>query len=114
MPNDRKSIGCKWVNKIKYKSNGELERYKARLVAKVYSQKEGMGYEKTFSPVVNIVVVRCLINLVGQNQWPLFELDINNAFLCYDLCVIVYMSLPQGYFDSTHIRVCMLKSLCMG
>ncbi|GKA13762.1 ribonuclease H-like domain-containing protein [Tanacetum coccineum] len=44
----RKPIGCKWVFRIKYKFDGDIERYKARLVAKVFSKKEGIDYEETF------------------------------------------------------------------
>nr|GEZ44305.1 hypothetical protein [Tanacetum cinerariifolium] len=80
-PNGRKLVGCKWIYKIKYKSNGKVERYKARLVAKGCSQKEGLYCEETFSPIVNMVSVRCVLSLVMQNQWSIFQLDVNNAFL---------------------------------
>nr|GEV06713.1 putative reverse transcriptase, RNA-dependent DNA polymerase, Gag-polypeptide of LTR copia-type [Tanacetum cinerariifolium] len=68
----RKAIGSKWVWKIKYKSDREIERYKARLVAKGFNQREGIDFDETFSPVVKIITVRCLINLAMQNGWSLF------------------------------------------
>ncbi|XP_071694856.1 uncharacterized mitochondrial protein AtMg00820-like [Rutidosis leptorrhynchoides] len=77
----RKPVGCKWVYKIKYESNGEIERYKAKIDAKGYSQREGIDYEKTLFLVVKMITVRCILNLVVQNNWTLFQLDINNAFL---------------------------------
>nr|KAJ0191767.1 hypothetical protein LSAT_V11C800422600 [Lactuca sativa] len=112
LPKNRKPIGCKWVFKIKYKSNGEVERYKARLVAKGYNQREGIDFEETFSPVAKIVTVRIVISLSVHNSWPLYQLDINNAFLYGDLTEDVYMSLPPGYYSNSDSRVCKLtKSL---
>nr|GEV07423.1 ribonuclease H-like domain-containing protein [Tanacetum cinerariifolium] len=70
---ERKAIGSKWIWKIKYKSDGEIERYKARLVAKGFNQREGIDFDETFSPIVKIVTVRCLINLAVQNGWSLFQ-----------------------------------------
>nr|GEZ54844.1 ribonuclease H-like domain-containing protein [Tanacetum cinerariifolium] len=64
LPSDRKAIRSKWVLKIKYKSSGEIERYKARLFAIGFNQKEGIDFDETFSLIVKIVTVRCLINLV--------------------------------------------------
>lgn len=60
-PLGRKPIGCKWVYKIKYKSTGEIERYKARLVVKGFNQREGLDFDETLSHVVKFATVRCVI-----------------------------------------------------
>nr|GEX56304.1 BTB/POZ domain-containing protein At5g48800 [Tanacetum cinerariifolium] len=99
LPTARKAIGSKWVFKIKYKSDGEIKIFKARLVAKCFNQKEGVDFDETFSPVVKIVTVRYLINLDVQSGWSLFQMDINNAFLYGDLNESFYMTLHLGYFS---------------
>ncbi|GKA57053.1 ribonuclease H-like domain-containing protein [Tanacetum coccineum] len=72
LPPRRKAIGNKWIYKIKYKSSGDIDRYKARLVVKGCSKKEGVDFDETFSPVVKMSTVRCLIALSVTNNWPLF------------------------------------------
>ncbi|GKE58139.1 ribonuclease H-like domain-containing protein [Tanacetum coccineum] len=110
----RKVIGSKWVFKIKYKSGGEIERFKARLVAKDFNQREGIDFHEIFSLVVKIVTGRCLINLVVQSGWSLFQMDINNAFLYGELNETVYMTLPPGYFSADETKVCKLNKSLYG
>jgi hypothetical protein len=69
-------IGCKWVYKIKRKSDVSLDRYKARLVAKGFKQRYGLDYEDTFSPIVKAATIRIILSLVVSRGWSLRQLDV--------------------------------------
>ena len=100
LPEGRKAVGCKWVYKIKRNSNGDAERFKARLVAQGYAQKYGEDYDETFSPVVRFESIRSVIALSVQRKLQLHQMDITAAFLNGELNEDVYMKQPQGFEDN--------------
>ncbi|GKD22409.1 ribonuclease H-like domain-containing protein, partial [Tanacetum coccineum] len=82
-------------------------------MAQGFDQKECIDNEETFSHVVKMVTVRCLLNVVVSNNWTMFQLDVNNAFLYGDLVETVYMRPPEGYFPSGN-KVCRPKKSLYG
>jgi hypothetical protein len=96
-PFGTKPIGCKWVFKNKYKSDGSLEKHKARLVEKGFSQKD-VDYEETFSPIEKWATIRTLFSMVAQNGWKFHQMDMKTVFLKGDLKENVFVSQPEGFF----------------
>ena len=70
-PTDKSTIGCKRVFTIKYKADGSVERYKARLVVKRYTQMHDIHYQENFAPVAKINTVYVLLSLAANLDWPL-------------------------------------------
>ena len=64
-------VGSKWVYRIKYRADGSIERYKARLVAKAFNQQPGINFNNTFSPVNKITTIRLLLSIVVSSNWPI-------------------------------------------
>ena len=74
-------VGCKWLFTPKLRSDGTLERYKARLVANGFTQTFDIDYTETFSPVAKLNIVRILLSIAANRGWPLWQFDVKNAFL---------------------------------
>ena len=108
-------VGCKWVFRIKRNSDGSIDKFKARLIAKGFHQRPGVDYLETFSPVIKPTTMRLVLNIAISNGWSLCQLDVNNAFLQGTLSEIVYMAQPPGFIDANKpTHVCKLHKAIYG
>ena len=85
LPLSKSAVGCKWVYKIKIRADGSVEHYKARSVAKGFTQEYGIDYEETFALVACLTFVCSLLTIVTVRHWLLFQMNVKNAFLNGDL-----------------------------
>ncbi|KAJ3702693.1 hypothetical protein LUZ61_006398 [Rhynchospora tenuis] len=114
LPYGKKAIGCKWVYRIKYHSDGTIERYKARVVVLGNRQVEGIDFKKTFAPVAKMVTIQTFLAVAVAHGWELHQMDVHNAFLHGDLHEEVYMRLPPGFSSQHPGKVCRLRKSLYG
>jgi hypothetical protein len=108
-------VRCIWLFKHKTKSDGTLERYKARLVCDGRSQQIGIDCDETFSPVVKPATIRTVLSLALTHGWEINQLDVKNAFLHGHLSETVYMHQPMGFrHPQLPHHVCRLKKSLYG
>ena len=108
LPPGKKAIRSKWVYKIKYNSDGSIERCKARLVILGNKQVEGIDYNKTFALTTKMVTVRRFLAVAAAKGWKLHQMDVHNAFLHGELEEEVYMQMLPGFASPTSSKVCRL------
>lgn len=113
-PPSVKPLGSKFVFSIKLRSDGSIERHKARLVVLGNKQEYGLDYDETFAPVAKMTTVRTILALAASQSWSLHQMDVKNAFLHGDLKEEVYMKLPYGMPTSSPNDVCKLKRSLYG
>ena len=97
LPLGTKPLGYKWIFKRKIKTDGSIDKYKARLVVKCFRQKEGLDYFDTYSPVIRITSIRMLIAIAALYNLEIHQMDVKTAFLNGDLDEEIYIEQPEGF-----------------
>lgn len=113
LPDGRNLVTSKWVLRSKINPDGTLNKRKARLVARGFSQSPGIDYFETYSPVVRYESVRCFLAIAAHLDMELIQFDVKTAFLNGPLQETVYIEQPEGFRDGTD-RVCKLKKSLYG
>lgn len=106
-------VDNKWIFKIKRNSDNSIERYKARLVARGFTQEYGVNYYETFSPVVRFTSIRMILAIAASKKMRLKQFDVKTAFLNGELNETIYMKQPLGFTDGSE-KVCKLKKSLYG
>ena len=96
-PQGKYVVSYKWLYKIKHGVDGSIEKYKARFVAKLFYQKEGIDYDEIFAPIARYTTIRPIVALVASQGWSLHQMDVKTAFLHGFLKEEVFVEQPQGF-----------------
>eukprot|EP00253_Pinus_taeda_P018195 PITA_18195 len=114
LPKGRKLVRCKWVYRTKYGLDGKVDKHKAHLVAKGFSQVEGIEYIETFYPVSKMNSIHLDLSLAASFKWEVHKMDVKSAFSQGDLHEEIYMEQPTGFVQINSILVCRLKKSLYG
>jgi hypothetical protein len=106
-------ITCKWVYKVKTRSDGSLERYKARLVARGFQREQGRDYDETFAPIAHMTTIHTLHAVTSVREWSISQFDVKDVFLNSELREDVYMRPPPRY-SVPEGMVCQLRRSLYG
>ncbi|KAJ9561697.1 hypothetical protein OSB04_006857 [Centaurea solstitialis] len=113
LPQHCRAVGRKWVFKKKTDMDGNVHTFKARLVAKCFTQTHGIDYDETFSPIAMLKSIRISMAISAYFNYEIWQMDVKTAFLNGKLTEDVYMQQPEGFVDSKNPdKVCkLLKSV---
>jgi hypothetical protein len=110
-PEGRKVVGSKWVFRIKHRPNGEIQKYKARIVAQGFMQIEGVNYNETFAPVTKLSSIRAILAIGAELNLEVHQMDIKSAYLNADLNKEISMVPPPGFDIPEGMVLCLNKAV---
>jgi len=95
-PDNIPVIKSKWIFQKKLNSDGTIKRYKARFVAKGFSQIHGINYDQVYSPTASMALLRLMVAIAVSKDWSIYQGDVKTAFLASKLDEDIYVELPEG------------------
>ena len=108
-------VTSRWLYKLKHVADGSVEKYRARFVARSFSQIEGVDYDETFAPVARYTSIRALISIGAEMGWKIHQMDVKTAFLNGIIQEEVYVEQPEGFdIHGRESHVCRLKKALYG
>lgn len=114
-PKGKSVVSSKWLFKIKHATDGSVEKYKARFVAKGFSQKEGIDYEETFAPIARYTSIITIIAIATVKGWKLHQMDVKTTFLNGVIEEEVFIEQPDGFvIHEKESHICRLKKALYG
>ena len=96
-PEGKSLVSSKWIYKIKHTVDGSIEKNKSIFVAHGFSQKEGIDYEETFSPVARYTYISNIKALAANTEWKLHQMDVKTTFLNDVIEEKVHIEQPEGF-----------------
>jgi hypothetical protein len=115
MPKDKSMVSSKWIYKIKHAADGSVEKFKARFVARGFTQKEGIDYNETFASIARYTSIRVIIALASIFGWKLHQMDVKPTFLNGKIEQEVFVEQPDGFvLHNKDTHVCKLRKALYG
>ena len=114
-PEGKSVVTSRWLYKVKHATDGSIEKFKARFVARGFSQVEGVDYEETFAPMARYTSIRSIISIAAKMGWKIHQMDVKTAFLNGFIQEEVYIEQPQSFeVHGKESHVCRLKKALYG
>ena len=115
IPREREFVSLKWIYKIKLNQEGDIQKHKARFVARGFTHKPGIDFYEIFSVVARLETIRTVIVVAAQKKWKIFQLDVKSALLNGKIYEEIYVEQPQIFFvQGGEEKVYRLKAVLYG
>ena len=114
-PAEKFILSSKWIFKLKHATDGSIEKYKVRFVARGFSQKDSIDYDETFAPVARDTSISTIISLVSIFGWKMYQMDVKTAFLNGNIDQEVFIEQLEGFaLHSRESHICRLRKALYG